>query len=54
MQEELIYDIALSRIDGVGSIMYKQLINTFGSAEEVFKASSLRLMKIPNIMVIES
>ncbi len=49
MQEELIYDIALSRIDGIGSVMFRQLINTFGSAEEVFKASSPKLMKIPNL-----
>lgn len=49
MQEELIYDIALSRIDGIGSVMYRQLINTFGSSEEVFNASSPKLMKIPNL-----
>lgn len=49
MQEELIYDIALSRIDGIGSVMFRQLINTFGSAEEVFKASSTKLIKIPNL-----
>jgi DNA processing protein len=47
-EEEKLYTIALSRVDGIGGIMFRQLINMFGTAEEVFNASSQKLLKIPN------
>jgi DNA processing protein len=48
MHDKLVYDIALSKIDGIGSVMFRQLINTFGSAEVVFQAPATKLLKIPN------
>jgi DNA processing protein len=48
MQEDLIYEIALSKIDGIGGVMFKQLLNTFGSAKEVFETPTAKLMKVPN------
>jgi DNA processing protein len=47
-QEDLLYEIALSKIEGIGSIMYRQLINNFGSAKNVFDASPTKLLKISN------
>jgi DNA processing protein len=49
MSEALFYEIALSQIEGVGSVLYRQLVNTFGSAEEVIKAPASKLLKVPNI-----
>ncbi len=49
MSDEILYEVALSHIDGVGSVLYRQLVNALGSAEEVLKASPARLLKVPNI-----
>lgn len=49
MQQEILHEIALSRIEGVGGVVYKLLINTFGSAEEVFKTSPQKILKVPNV-----
>lgn len=46
-QNELLYRIALSMVPGIGSILIKNLIAYSGSAEEVFKASKAKLLKIP-------
>jgi DNA processing protein len=40
------HQIALSLISGIGPILSKQLINHFGSTEEVFKASTGKVSKI--------
>lgn len=40
------YQLALSLIPGIGPILSKQLINHFGTAQEVFKASKGRVSKI--------
>lgn len=46
MNPENRYQIALSLISGIGPILSKQLINHFGSTEEVFKASKGKVSKI--------
>ncbi|MBA4849764.1 DNA-processing protein DprA [Emticicia sp. BO119] len=43
------YQLALTLVDGVGSIMFRQLINTMGSAENVFKARTDKLLKTPGV-----
>jgi DNA processing protein len=49
MQEDLVYEIALSKTEGIGGVMFKQLLNTFGSAKEVFEIPPAKLMKVPNM-----
>jgi DNA processing protein len=46
----------LTNVDGVGSVFFRQLISYCGSAENVFKAKTEKLIKIPGIgkTVIES
>lgn len=52
---EKIYQIALSNVDGVGSVFFRQLISYCGSAENVFKAKTDKLLKISGVgrVVIE-
>jgi DNA processing protein len=49
MSTSLLYEIALGLIPGIGQQTTKQLISYCGSAEEVFKTSRQRLLKIPGI-----
>lgn len=49
MSEELIFQIALELIPGVGSKGTKQLISYCGSAEKVFQAPKSQLLKIPGV-----
>jgi DNA processing protein len=49
MQQEYVYDIALSRTEGIGSVMFRQLLNVFGSAEAVFNTPAQKLLKVPNL-----
>ena len=49
MQEDLVYEIALSKTEGIGGVMFKQLLNTFGSAKEVFETPTAKLLKLPNM-----
>ena len=46
---ELIHILALLKVEGVGDIVAKKLINHCGSAEEVFKAKSNHLKSIDGI-----
>ncbi len=46
---EKIYQIALSNVDGVGSVFFRQLISYCGSAENVFKAKTDKLLKVPGV-----
>jgi DNA processing protein len=52
---EKIYQIALSNVEGVGSVFFRQLISYCGSAENVFKAKTDKLIKISGVgrVVIE-
>lgn len=47
--EELKYLLALKEVKGVGDILAKLLINETGSAQEVFRLSAGKLLKIPKI-----
>ena len=49
MSDELVYQVALELIPGIGSRGSKQLISYIGSASEVFNASVARLRKIPGV-----
>jgi DNA processing protein len=44
-----LYEVALSFIPQIGSVLTKQLVSYCGSAEQVFKISKGKLIKIPNI-----
>ena len=46
---EKIYQIALTNVEGVGSVFFRQLISYCGSAENVFKAKTDKLLKIPGV-----
>lgn len=46
---EKLYQIALTNVDGVGSVFFRQLISYCGSAESVFKTKTDRLLKIPGV-----
>ncbi len=47
--DELLYNIALTKIDKVGAVTAKTLISYCGSAKEIFKEHKSRLMKIPQV-----
>ena len=49
MDQERICILALHFLPGVGDFLVKQLISYCGSAEEVFRQSKVRLLKIPGI-----
>ena len=46
---ELFHVLALLKVDGVGDVVAKKLINHCGSAEEVFKSKSQQLQSIDGI-----
>lgn len=49
MSEELVFQIALELIPGIGNRGTKQLMSYCGSATEVFRASKSKLFKIPGV-----
>lgn len=49
MSEELVFQIALELIPGIGNRGVKQLISYCGSASEVFKVPKSKLLKIPGV-----
>ena len=49
MDQERIFFVALHFVPGVGDILIKQLISYCGSAEEVFRQTRSKLLKIPGI-----
>jgi DNA processing protein len=49
VNDQILYEVALSHIPGVGDILAKQLLSYCGSAEAVFKNSKGKLAKIPGI-----
>ena len=48
-QPELFNTLALMRVEGVGDIMAKKLINHLGSAEAVLKAKKNQLVAIEGV-----
>jgi DNA processing protein len=49
MDPERVLLMALHFVPGVGDFMLKQLVSYCGSAEQVFKQSKARLLKIPGV-----
>lgn len=47
--DELLYEIALSRLDGVGNVLFKNLITHFGSAKDALNSTTGKLLKISGI-----
>ena len=47
--DNLIFQIALTKINGIGDMLAKSLLNVVGSEEEIFKSSKKALLKIPYI-----
>ena len=45
----LFHQIALSCLPGIGSVLARNLLSYFGNEEEVFKAKSQHLVKVPGI-----
>jgi DNA processing protein len=46
---ERVYQVALSLVDGVGSVLYRQLIVHFGDAKKVFEAKKGDLLRISGV-----
>lgn len=46
MKDELLYQIAVTMVPNIGNVFGKALVNHFGSASEVFKASKKELQQI--------
>jgi DNA processing protein len=44
-----VFQVALSLVGGVGSVLYRQLISHFGNAETVFEAKKEKLLKISGV-----
>jgi len=49
MENDLLYQIALTQVPNVGDVVAKMLIGVFGSAEAIFKAPAHQLEKIEGI-----
>ncbi|WP_289663952.1 DNA-processing protein DprA [Flavobacterium panacagri] len=47
--QELFYLLALLKVDGVGDIMGKKLLHSFGDAESIFKAKNSQLATVDGI-----
>ncbi|MEZ4853193.1 DNA-processing protein DprA [Flavobacterium sp.] len=48
-QNELFFTLALTQVEGIGTITAKKLLHHFGTAEEIFKAKKTDLAKIDGI-----
>ncbi|MGK7393237.1 MAG: DNA-processing protein DprA [Candidatus Cyclobacteriaceae bacterium M3_2C_046] len=49
MNQDKLYQVALSLIPGIGNVLAKHLISYCGSAEAVFKSNAAKIKKIPGI-----
>ncbi|QSE96700.1 DNA-processing protein DprA [Fulvivirga lutea] len=49
MDQQRVYQVALNFIPGIGHMLVKQLVSYCGSAEQVFKTTKGKLLKIPGI-----
>ena len=47
--EELLYEVALSRLEGTGNVLYKNLLTHFGTARDVFHAAPGKLRRVPGL-----
>ena len=49
LQQEKISNVALGMVQGIGSMLTRQLISYCGASSEVFKQNKARLLKVPGI-----
>jgi DNA processing protein len=49
MNKEIVYQIGLTRIEGVGDVLARYLLATFGSAEAVFTQTEQSLKRLPRM-----
>lgn len=49
MEDQRLYQIGLTMVEGVGDILARQLLETFGDAESIFRMSRSALAKVPGI-----
>ncbi len=54
MDDEKVYQVALSMVPGIGDVIAKTLISYCGSAKEVFKKNKSQLSKIPGIGTVNA
>jgi DNA processing protein len=54
MDDERVYQVALSMIPGVGDVMAKTLVSYCGSAKQVFKKNKSQLSKLPGFGTIHA
>jgi len=54
MDDERVYQVALSMIPGVGDVMAKTLVSYCGSASEVFRKNKSQLAKLPGFGTIHA
>ena len=54
MKDELFYQIALKKLEGIGPARAKALVSYCGGVEQVFKASKRQLAAIPGIGTVIS
>ena len=46
---DLLHRLALARVQGVGNVLYRRLVEAFGSPEAVFSADRSRLTAVPGV-----
>ena len=51
IDDELIAQLALNRVSGIGSLAFSNLLQSFGSASAVFSANRQQLLRIPDVAV---
>ena len=49
MTDQRLYQIGLTMVEGVGDILARQLLETLGDAECIFRMSRAALAKVPGI-----
>lgn len=49
LQEDLLYALALLKVDGIGDVIAKRLISKIGSPQEIFKTKNVQLVKIEGV-----
>ena len=51
IDDELIAQLALNRVSGIGSLAFSNLLRSFGSASAVFRANRQQLSRVPDVTV---
>lgn len=51
IDDELIAQLALNRVSGIGSLAFSNLLQSFGSASAVFSANRQQLQRVPDLTI---